>query len=733
MTFSPTTTDTAHPSQASGVEQATAPTQIYNTTSALGLLHDDKLGNNPVESKDIAILRRLKLAILEGQHPYFKANVDLSNLQDLVLASGSRPVGPNLHSSPLDTTPAQPSGHPRRNVPPALDDLGSSGPNTLDYGNEDSNGVSADTLEKSLQPDTTTSARSEDVSMANLDSSEKSEQVGVNSQDESSGSPSSENRRTSAQTLGRYVLHSPVLSESHNQSAHARKPSDTPTLVDPSDQTAEPEVHVKRESSPYQLSGSQTQAELPSSSIASFTSNSTVSTELTSEDGGVPENAPDADVDLAGYNPKYGNKADYIRRQKVRSKAIESIDEKNRRTGYRPDDKPGQKSPVRPVDHGARRGSGPNVSPVRGRNPPSRTHTLTSVSESDGQRHSLRRTPPVDALPPPSFQPSPRGRPPPPTFRSISPTPGKYPTHHRPGDASPTRDYRQYMPYDDPRSARPRPIVSSPPRGSPPREPPAARTTIDRQPLDDYSNYPRTEARSFDLRPSPPSFSDGRATGSYIMDNDNNWFTHGPPRAPAPPPPSRNSPPPRDMNRSRTPFGSTTLPTNPNTGYRLQSLPDPPTSRYNSYDPPPRRVDWTSRDWDSSGRSTDSKPKLQDRFNVDSSWARDSLESRSLDGYAPRLRDEFTSHPSDEYASRYRRDPSPASRYADGFRSGFSRPPEVEGIRPMKRSRPDDGYIPRGGPRAGSLADFEECCSDTYRPKYGPKDDDYETHSRAPY
>ncbi|CAE6394240.1 unnamed protein product [Rhizoctonia solani] len=731
MALSPTAIDNGHFAQGSGNNEATAMngalTSTYDAnshnTSALGLLHDDRFGSHPVESKDIAILRRLKLAILEGQHPYFKANVDLSNLQDLVLASGSRSTGPTAHhSSVLDPTQAQPSGHTRRNVPPALDDSGSSGPTTLDYGNEDGKGMSEVGPEKGLQSEVT-SARLEIVSMANLDTSETSGQPDADSQDDLPESASSENRPPSTQTLGRYVLHSPIQSESGSQTTHVRKPSDTPTLIDLNDQNTVSEVHIKRESSPYQLSGSQAQAELPSSSIASFTSNSTASTGVTSEDGGAPENALDVDVDLVGYNPKYGNKADYIRRQKVRSKAIESIDEKNRRAGHRPDDKPSQKSPVRPMDPGARRGSGPNASPVRGRKPPSRTHTLNIISESNGQRKSSRRTPSVDAPPPPNFQTSPRGRLPPP-FRPISPTPGTYSASRRPGDISPTRDYRQYLSYDDPRSARPRPIVSSPPRGSPPHEAPAPRATIDEGSLDDHRNmYPRTETRSFDLRSSSTDFH---------LDNETGWGSRFL-RAPPPPPSSRNSPPARGMAHSRTPYSSTTLPANPNTGYRPQGLPDPPNARYSSYDPP--RRDWSSSDWDSGNRPTDSKPKLQDRFNVDSAWSHDSIESRSLDGYAPRpLRDEFT-HPNDEYASRYRREPSPASsRYADGFRSGFSRPPEVEGIRPMKRSRPDDGFPPRNGSGVERSQDDDlDGRTGYYRRKFASRDDEYDPRSRPPY
>ncbi|CAE6459944.1 hypothetical protein ACGC1H_007311 [Rhizoctonia solani] len=739
MTFSSVVTDNNVFAQGTSNGEATTTTSAppptrdaaSHTASALGLLHDDRFGNHSVESKDITILRRLKLAILEGQHPYFKANVDLSNLQDLVLASGSRSTGPSAHQPVLEPTQAQ-SSQPRRNIPPALDDLGSSDSTTLDYGNEDGKDVREVSPEKGLQPGTT-SARLEDVNMANLPDPEKSEQPGE-SLNHSSQSPSSESRRPSTQTLGRYVLHSPIQSESGSQTTHTRKPSDTPTLVDSSEQNIEAEVQVKRESPPYQLSGFQTQADPPSSSMASFTSNSTASTGVTSEDGGAPENTLDLDADLAGYNPKYGNKADYIRRQKVRSKAIESIEEKNRRAGYRPDDKPTQKSPVRPIDHGARRSSGPSVSPVRGRNPPSRTHTLTSMSESNGQRNSSRRTPSLDALASPNFQTSPRGRPPPP-FRPISPTPGTYSAPRRPEDVSPTRDYRQYMSYDDPRSARPRPIVSSPPRGSPPHEPPVPRTTIDRQSLDNYPNpYPRTETRSFDLRPSSPIFSDGqRAAGSYPMDNESNWSGRGLPRAP-PPPPSRNSPAPRDMIHARTPYGSGALPANPNTGYRSQTLPDLPNARYSSYDSP-RRVDWPSNDWDSNSRPTDSKPKLQDRFNLDASWSRD-IESRSIDGYAPRpLRDEFAPHPSEEYASRYGREPSPmASRYAEGFRSGFSRPPDVEGIRPMKRSRPDDGYPARNGPGVErSQEDDIDGRTGYYRRKFAPRDDEYEPRSRPPY
>ncbi|KAH7339279.1 hypothetical protein B0J17DRAFT_654544 [Rhizoctonia solani] len=733
MTFSSTTTDTNHLAQGISTDQADATTgtspppnhnAISYNNSALGLLHDDKHGNHPVESKDIAILRRLKLAILEGQHPYFKANVDLSNLQDLVLGSSSRPIGAGTHPPvSLDSSSAQPSGHIRRNVPPTLDDLGPSGPSTLDYGIEDGKDTSEVGPETGPRPDMT-NARLEDVKMG----SEKSEQSSGNWQDDPSRNSDSDNRRPSTQTLGRYVLHSPIQSEPDSQLTHKRKLSDTPTLVDSNDQNIECEVHIKRESPPYQLSGSQPQALDPSSSsMASFASNSTVSTGLTSEDGGAIENAVDVEIDLAGYNPKYGNKADYLRRQKVRSKAIESIDEKNRRVGQRQDDKPDQKSPVRPMDYGTRRESGPNVSPTHGRNPPSRTHTLTSISGSNAHVNDSRHTPPMDALPPPNFQTSPRGRPNA-SFRPISPTSEKYSMPRRPRDPSPPRDYRpQYDPFNDPRSARPRPVVSSPPRGSPPRESPAPRAAINRQPLDKYSNpYPRTETRSFDLRPSSPIYGDGsRAAGSYNIDSDSSWPARTLPRAPPPPPPSRNTPP-RDLIRERTPFGSTTLPANPNTGYRPQGFP---------YDAPPRRTDWASRDWESSNRSSDPKPKLQDRFSIDSSWPRDSLEPRSLDDYTPRpLRDEFASHPNDDYASRYRREPSPAaSRYADGFRSGFNRPPDVEGIRPMKRSRPDDGYAPRSGPSLErNQYDFDNRAGTHYLRQFS-RGDEYEPRTRPPY
>ncbi|KAJ1304249.1 hypothetical protein OPQ81_005410 [Rhizoctonia solani] len=576
--------------------------------------------------------------------------------------------------------------------------------------------------------------------MANLDDSEISEQPGGNSQDDSSENPGPDNQRPPTQTLGRYVLHSPIESRSDSEATHKRKASDTPTLVDSNDQSAEPEVNIKRESPPYQLSGSQPQPLEPSSSsMTSFASNSTTSTGLTSDDGGATETPPDTDTDLAGYNPKYGNKADYLRRQKVRSKAIESIDEKHRRTGHRQDSKPDQKSPARPMDHGSRRANDPNGSPVRGLDPP-RTHTLTSISDSNEPGSSLRHTSPLDGLPPPSFQASPRGRPPASSFRPISPTSGKYPPPRRPRDPSPTRGYRsQYLPYDDdPRPARPRPIVSSPPRGSPPRESPAPRTAIDRQALDNYTSYPRTETRSFDLRPASPIFSEApRAAGSYSMESNSNWPARAPPRAP-PPPPSRNTPPTRDLIRDRTPFGSAAIPANPNAGYRPQGLPELSNTRYNPYDPPPRRVDWPARDWESANRPTDSKPKLQDRFNMDSTWPRDSLGSHSLDDYASRpLRDEFTSHLNDDYASRYRREPSPtASRYADGFRTGFTRPPEVEGIRPMKRSRPDDGYIPRSVPgveRSRYELDGRPPASDYYRREPPRRDDEYEPRSRPPY
>ncbi|KAF8739952.1 hypothetical protein RHS02_05143, partial [Rhizoctonia solani] len=820
MGLASTNSDTNGPIPRSGTNQSattvrvSTPNILPYTSSALGLLHDDKFGNHPTESKDIAILRRLKLAILEGQHPYFKANIDLSNLQDLVLNSGSRPVGPPFNQSiVLEPTVPQSSGHKRRNAPPALDDLGTSGPTILDYGNEDSNGKSQVNADKTTQSNAT-SAHPEDVNMANPEGSGDSSPPHED--------PGSENRQPPTQTLGRYVLHSPILSESANQMAHQRRLSDTPTLVDSNDQATEPEVHVKRESPPHQLSGSQSQALDPSSSsMASFVSNSTASTGLTSDDGVVAEGTQSVDADLAGYDPKYGNKADYIRRQKVRSKAIESIEERTRRAGHRQDDKQddkvGQKSPARSANVGNHQVNGPNVSPIRGRDPSSRAYHATSISDSNAQGNSdtiSQRTPLMDAPPPLDFQTSPRGRQPAPSFKPLSPASGKIQRPRK--DSIPPREYRpQYIPYDDPRSARPRPIVSSPPRGSPPREtsmPRAAvqrtthdefeglgnhssttlprtetrttqRTTHDEledldnhnsttfsrskaralrqatldemEGLDNYSsatlprskirtaqqtydefdmdNYnaytmPRTETRSFDLRPSSPIFSEGmRATGSYSMGSDTSRSGRAPSRA-LHTQPSRGSPPP--PIRDRTPFGSSTLPANPSTGYRPEGLPDPPSARYNPYDTTSRRVDWASRDWE---RSADSKPKLQDRFNMDPQW-HDSLESRMFNSHAARpLRDEFT-HPTGDYASRYRREPSPgAPRYADGFRSGFSRPVEVEGIRPMKRSRPDDTYPPRGAGMEPNPISMDERTG-YYRRKPPPRaDDEYEPRPRPPY
>ncbi|CCO30531.1 hypothetical protein BN14_04560 [Rhizoctonia solani AG-1 IB] len=505
---------------------------------------------------------------------------------------------------------------------------------------------------------------------------------------------------------------------------HKRKLSDTPTLIDSNDQNTESEVQIKRESPPYQLSGSQSQELDPSSSsMASFVSNSTVSTGLTSDDGGATEGAQDANAELAGYDPKYGNKADYLRRQKVRSKAIESIEERTRRAGQRQDDKTIQKSPVRPTDAGSRHASGPSVSPVRGRDLPSRTYSVSSVPGLNGQDNNatLRRTPSVDLPPSQDFPTSPRGRVASSSLRSPSPTSGKYPHPHR--DSSPAREYRpQYNPYDDPRSVRPRPIVSSPPRGSPPRESPAHRTAIELQSLDSYCNmYPRTETRSFDLR---------RSSSDMPGDNETNWPRM---RRGAPPiQPPRSSPPPRDLIRERTSFGSGVLPANPNAGYRPEGLPELPSARYSPYDATSRRVEWAARDWE---RPTDSKPKLQDRFTMDSQW-RDSIESRRYTDYASRpLRDEFT-HPTDSYGTRYRREPSPgAPRYADGFRSGFSRPVEVEGIRPMKRSRPDDSYPPRGGVNMEEFEGLDDHSSAFFRRKPAPsrRDDEYDPRLRPPY
>jgi hypothetical protein len=223
MGLTSTNSDTKGPTDGNNTNQATAPagaslpnTKPY-TSSTLGLLHDDEIGNHPTKSKDVAILRRLKLAILEAQHPYFKANIDLSNLQDLVLNPGSRPVGPGANQlSTLDSTVTQPSGYRRRNAPPALDDLGTSGPTILDYGNEDNSVKPQVSNEKSVQP-STTSAHMEDVSMASLDDSDKPESFDVNPVNIASGDPDSENKRPATQTLGRYILHSPIRSDSDSR------------------------------------------------------------------------------------------------------------------------------------------------------------------------------------------------------------------------------------------------------------------------------------------------------------------------------------------------------------------------------------------------------------------------------------------------------------------------------------------------------------------------------------
>ncbi|KAB5589734.1 Serine/arginine repetitive matrix protein 2 [Ceratobasidium theobromae] len=735
---------------------------------SLGLLHDDKVGSQPTDSKDVAILRRLKLAILEGQHPYFKANVDLSNLQDLVLTSGSRSAHCGAadvqESGLLDATMAQSNGQviSARLTPASC--VGSPVPAAMDSRTgEGTNDSKMDDI-TNTQPGVAKMGAGDGmivypIQKVPMDSREP----GAKPPTAAPGDLAFDNQPTTSNTLVQHTLLSPTTQESNSrESSHFRKfhqadgllefahkenSSDTPTIIDPNEQQTQLEVQIKRESPPYQLSGSQPQGLDQSSSMSSFTSVSVMSTVLTSDDGGTSENSHIADADASGYNPKYGNRADYLRHQKARVKMLESIEEKNRRIVHRPEERPTtHKNLARLPENGIRRGTGPNVSPTRGRDHPSRMQTLplpfrASDANTQGTSHaSLRRTPPLDKAlerPPPSFETSPRGR-----HRTSSfaqSPPGKYLPSRRPRDFSPSLDYRpQYLPYDDPRAARPRPVVSSPPRGSPPRETSAPRLATDRRSID-YNPFPRNESRSFDFRPPPPSpvFADRPSiAGSFGMDDDTTWASsaRGTLRAPLPPP--RNSPPPRD--RDHTPFGSSSLPSNSN-GYRPQGLPDPPSARYSTYEAPTRRADasWASpRDWDSAARSADSKPKLQDRLTMEPTWSRDGRDPRSreedyghcvLDNYEPRGDD----------LSHFRREASPPTpRYSEGFRAGFDRRNEMdEVIRPMKRSRPSDGYAPRGGPSADRVHyDLDSLPADYYgREPLGRVDDGYDRRPRPNY
>jgi hypothetical protein len=239
MTFSSTPGDRTHMNQENRHDTQQALSEQVKTTihptlpnhdtaqhagSSLGLLHDDKLGSQPTDSKDVTILRRLKVAILEGQHPYFKANVDLSNLQDLVLTSGSRSANSVMtstqESSHPDTTMARstdqvpsvaslvPTNISRSPVRMAVDSRIGEGKDTSEANND-----------KNLQSGMT-KVHVEDVKMAHFDIQEVAvdpEESGKHAGAGLSGNSTSENLRAASQTLGRYALHSPIESESNNR------------------------------------------------------------------------------------------------------------------------------------------------------------------------------------------------------------------------------------------------------------------------------------------------------------------------------------------------------------------------------------------------------------------------------------------------------------------------------------------------------------------------------------
>lgn len=195
----------------------------------------------------------------------------------------------------------------------------------------------------------------------------------------------------------------------------------------------------------------------------------------------------------------------------------------------------------------------------------------------------------------------------------------------------------------------------------------------------DGPESPRNDSRSVDPRPRPPSpdFSDRPGSAGGL------------PPVPAPAP-SRSSPPPRNLGRARTPFSSSTQPTDPPAGYRSKDRPEPPNTRYSPYNPQPiGDPSWsTSRDRNPTGRLSDSKPKLQDPLKPDAARSRDTPDPQPRDSYPPRsIRDGTPPRPSEDYPSRYSREPTPP-RHSDGL--GFSRLAMVEGIRPRKRFRPND-------------------------------------------
>ncbi|QRW07959.1 hypothetical protein RhiLY_06958 [Ceratobasidium sp. AG-Ba] len=685
----------------------------------LGLLDDASAGYPATESKDVEILRRLKLAILEGQHPYFKTNINLSNLQDLILPA------PVPHINPALRLEIGPLGQPITQVEDTSS-LNSTTPRSSTVGPPNGR------IENPKR-DATMDERSTDVEMKNIES----DHAQIVSKDfvaadlgpsyVSTTAKSKTAQSGSSYTLGRYKLLSPVESEFTNHVGRERSTSDASTVIDSTQPTPKPVVEVKRESP----NGSQPLGkDRTSSSLSSFASTSTTSTMLTSESGvdtDTPGKPNDDEVDLSGYDPKYGNKADYLRHQKARVKMIESTEEKGRRPGSRSDEKSQPKSPLRQTQTATRRDTGAQDLPIREPEyvpragtlpPPSRT---SSVHIRDTSPSGVGRSSTMDLgrdrLPPPNNRQSPRRSQ---ASRPASP-PGRY-APPRPREYSPSREIRpQYLPYDDPVSApaRPRPVVSSPPRGSPPREvlPPRA---SDRQTVDEYpGSLRRSEARSFDLRPGSASsvFADrlgSRDSGVLEMSRDDAWgiSSHGLPR----PPPSRDSPP----HRERTSFASSSLPANPAAGYRPQVASDLPSgSRYTTpYDPSLRRPEtWASRDWDGS-RPPETKPKLQDRFTIEPTWPRDI----DRDEFGPRSRER----------DGYRREPSPV--FSDGLRSGFRRPSDIEtGMRPMKRSRPDEGYAARGAPGPErSRYDLDGRPASDYYPRDPARrlDDDYRSRPR---
>ncbi|KAG8744503.1 hypothetical protein FRC10_010068 [Ceratobasidium sp. 414] len=721
-------------------QMATSPSEQL-PGSFLGLLDDASAGYQATDSKDVTILRRLKLAILEGQHPYFKANIDLSNLQDLVLATDSPHIA---NPTPQPDLPAGTALAKQKS--PSLQDNGSL--TSLVSRSLVASAVNGQNNSKEAA-ESAVDERSHDVEMKNAEPDRTpivSKDFWASVSGESPCDTIISKTSGSSYTLGRYTLLSPIEPEPTNHIGRGRSTSDASTVIDTTQQNPESIINIKRESPPYQLAGSQMLSkDLTSSSLSSFASTATTSTVLTSENGvDADTRTGDGSVDLSGYDPKYGNKADYLRHQKARVKMIGSIEEKNRRPGPRSEEKPQPKSPLHQTPGPVRRGTGSQDLLVREPEYVPRTNTLPPPSRTPSMHvretspSGPRRGPAVDTakdrLPPPlSRRQSPRRSQATSFSRPTSPPLGRYLPSQRPRDYSPPRDIRpQYLPYDDPVSAptRPRPVVSSPPRGSPPRETSASRAA-DRQAMDDYPGLlRRNEARSFDLRPasSPTVFADhpsSRDSGAFDLDRDGTWAlpSRGLPRAP----PSRDSPPRHEAARERTSFSSSSLPANPSAGYRPQSVPDlsSPTRYTTPYDPAGRRPDasWPSRDWDTS-RVPEPKPKLQDRFTMEPGWSHD--RDRDRDDFGPRARER----------DGFRREPSPA--YSDGLRSGFRRPSDIEsGMRPMKRSRPDESYVSRGapGPERGRFDLEGRPPAGEYYPREPVRglDDEYIPRTRPPY